>query len=602
MPRVLPKRTHYCGDLRPEHVGERAVLMGWVQTNRDHGGLIFVDLRDRAGIVQIVANPETAPDAHAVAERCRSEWVVCVQGVVRERSEETRNPKLGTGDVEVIVDAIQVLNEAKTPPFPVEDDAEVGEDVRLRYRFVDLRRPKMAQILRTRHEFILETRKYLDSQGFIEVETPFLLGNTPEGARDFVVPSRLNPGRFYALPQSPQLLKQTLMVAGVDRYFQIARCMRDEDLRADRQPEFTQIDIEMSFVEQDDVLELNEDMIAHLFRTVAHYDPPRPFQRLTYEDALDRYGSDKPDLRYGLEIVDVSDIVGRTEFNVFTGTVAEGGTVRCINAKGCASFSRSELDALQPQAQKFGGKGAAWIAFAEGGMKGPVGKHFGPELERELRQRTAAEDGDLLVFCADQRPNVLSVLGQMRQYLANKLGLRKRGEFRFCWVLDFPLFEFDEELGQYIPMHHPFSMPRPQDVEKLDTDPGSVIGQLYDLVLNGNEIGSGSIRIHRRDIQQKVFNVIRVSEEDARRRFGFLLGAFEYGAPPHGGFAHGLDRIVAEIVGVESIRDVIAFPKTATGTDLMTGAPNVVPEEQLAELHVRLSEQAAAAVAELQKE
>ncbi len=590
MARTLPQRTHYCGEPRPADVGHTIVVMGWVQSVRDHGGVIFIDLRDRTGLIQIVVNSDTDPDAHQAASRCRAEWVIAAEGLLRERDEATRNPRIGTGDVELVAHAVTILNEAKTPPFPVEDDADIGEDVRLRYRYIDLRRPRMSEMLHTRHRFILETRKYLDSQGFWEIETPMLLSNTPEGARDFIVPSRMNPGRFYALPQSPQLLKQTLMVAGVDKYFQIARCLRDEDLRADRQLEFTQIDIEMSFVEQDDVLEMTEGLMAHLFRTIAGYDPPRPFPRLTYAEAMSRYGTDKPDLRYGMPIVDVSDIAARTEFQVFRGVVSGGGTVRCIRVEGGAAFSRGQLDGLQARAQEFGGKGAAWIVFAEGAIKGPLGKFFPAELEAELRQRTGSRDGDLLVFSADTEKTVCMVLGRMRTHLAAQLGLVKKGVFHLSWVTDFPLFEFDDELGHYVPMHHPFSMPQPGDIEKLDTDPGAVMGQLYDLILNGNEAASGSIRIHRRDVQSKVFEVIRVSEADARRRFGFLMEAFEYGAPPHGGIAPGLDRIVAEILGRESIRDVIAFPKTAAGTDLMVGAPNEVPQEQLDELHIRVVE------------
>ncbi len=562
--------------------------MGWVHSWRDHGGIIFVDLRDRNGLVQIVADPSTSKEAHETADRVRSEWVIGVVGKVRGRSEETVNPKLATGEIEVLASGIRVFTEAETPPFPVEDDVAVDESIRLKWRFVDLRRPVMLGRLKKRHETILSVRNYLSDLGFWEIETPMLMNSSPEGARDYLVPSRVNPGKFYALPQSPQLLKQTLMVSGVDRYFQLARCLRDEDLRADRQPEHTQIDIEMSFVTQDEVLETVEGLVRHVYREAAGFELPDPFPRMTYAEAMAQYGSDKPDLRFGLEITEVSSVVAKSEFRLFVDAIEAGQTVRAINVPGGASFSRSQLDNLQPKAKEFGGQGAAWMAYtAEGEWKTPLKKYFSDEVLTELRGALGTEPGDLIVFGCDDAEKVAPVLGKMRLHLADLAGLTGGEGFRPLWVTDFPIFERNEETGGWQPMHHPFTMPKPEFLDTMEDDPGAVVGQLYDLVINGSEMGSGSIRIQDPRIQTRVFNIVGFTEEEAERKFSFLLRAFRYGAPPHGGIALGVDRLVAQMVGVDSIREVIAFPKTATASDLLMGAPSEVDDAQLKELHIR---------------
>ncbi len=585
----LPRRSRYCGDFRTEHVGQECCVMGWVHSYRDHGGVIFIDLRDRSGLVQIVADPSTSPGAHAAAERVRSEWVVAAVGRVRPRSAESINPKLATGEVEIITDRIVILTEAETPPFPVDAAEEMDESLRLKWRFIDLRRPQMLDRLRRRHEVVLSARNYLSERGFWEIETPLLINSSPEGARDFLVPSRMNPGHFYALPQSPQLMKQTLMASGVDRYFQMARCLRDEDLRADRQPEHTQIDIEMSFVDEEQVLETVEGLVRHIYRVAKGVDLPDPFPRMTYAEAMLRYGSDKPELRFGLEIIDVSPVVAKSEFRVFTETLANGGQVRGINVKAGACLSRSQLDNLQPTARELGGKGAAYIIYEpDGTWRSPLLKYFPEDVLEELRDLLGGEPGDLFVFGADEPEALAPFMGRLRLHLAGLVGLPgETDDIRPLWVTDFPVFERDSETGGWQAMHHPFTMPKREFLDTMEENPGAVIGQLYDLVINGAELGSGSIRIHDPSIQQRVFRIVGISEEEAERKFSYLLRAFRYGAPPHGGIALGIDRLVSQIVGVKSIREVIAFPKTATGADLMMGAPGPVDDAQLRELHIR---------------
>jgi len=585
------KRTHYCGSLRPEQIGQTVCVMGWAHRTRDHGGVIFIDLRDREGLVQVVCNPDTNPAAHEVAGRVRSEYVLAVTGLVRARPEGTINPNLATGEVEILCHELEILNEAQTPPFQVEDDTAVSEEVRMRYRYVDLRRPTMQGLLRLRHEAAQRVRQYLHAQGFLEVETPMLLRSTPEGARDFLVPSRLHAGHFYVLPQSPQLLKQTLMVAGVDRYFQLARCLRDEDPRADRQVEHTQIDLEMSFVEQDDVLTLVEGLITDLFPLGGIYPHP-PFPRLSYEEARRRFGSDKPDTRFGLELIDVTDVVRGVDFQVFQRVLEGGGQVKglCVPAQG--QFSRKDLDDLTKIARAFGAKGLAWMAVEEGGLRSSILKFIDESVQRALVERMGGKPGDVLLLVADQPSVVAESLGRLRLHLGRRLNLIDRSAHHFLWIVDFPLFEYNADEDRIEPMHHPFTSPKPEDIPLLDTDPLKVRANLYDLVYNGSEFGSGSIRIHRRELQEKVFSVIGLDRERARQRFGFLLEAFEYGAPPHGGIALGFDRIVAILSGQDTsninIREVIAFPKTQSGLDLMTGAPSEIDPAQLQEVHIQV--------------
>ncbi|QZA34247.1 aspartate--tRNA ligase [Hydrogenibacillus sp. N12] len=578
-------RTHDAGTLRLSDAGARATLVGWVHRRRDLGGLIFIDLRDRSGIVQLVVTPE-AKEAFRVAETLRSEYVIAVRGTVKARAPETVNPKLSTGDVEVAVEAIEVLNTAKTLPFGLADDASVDEALRLKYRYLDLRRPALQEALRLRHEVTRIVRDVLSRHGFLEVETPILSKSTPEGARDFLVPSRLRPGTFYALPQSPQIYKQLLMVAGVERYFQIARCFRDEDLRADRQPEFTQIDIEMSFMSLPEFQAIVEEMIAEVFEKTRGIRLERPFPRLSYDEAMDRYGTDKPDLRYGLEIVDVGEVFRETEFQVFRRALASGGVVRAIRADGAAALSRKDIAALEAEAKAHGAQGLAWLKLEADGASGSIARFVPEPALAALRAKTGAEPGDVLFFVADRREVARAALGAVRRLLAERLGRVPDGAFRILWVTDFPLLEYDPDEKRYVALHHPFTRPKAEDWDKLETEPLAVRAESYDLVLNGYEIGGGSLRIYRKEDQLRLFRRLGLDEAEVAEKFGFFLEALEYGAPPHGGIALGLDRIVALLAGRSNIRDVIAFPKTQSGADLMMEAPSRVRPEQLAELGI----------------
>ncbi|HLT57754.1 MAG TPA: aspartate--tRNA ligase [Limnochordales bacterium] len=582
------QRTHWCGELRLDHVDQEVILNGWVHRRRDHGGLIFVDLRDRSGIVQVVFNPQVDAAAYRVADSLRSEYVVSVRGRVRRRLPGAENPQLATGHIEVDGLHLTVLSRAKPLPFGLDDRVDVDEAVRLRHRPLDLRRPAMQQILMLRHRATKAVRDFMDREGFLEIETPMLTRSTPEGARDYLVPSRVHPGKFFALPQSPQLFKQLLMVAGLERYFQIARCFRDEDLRADRQPEFTQIDVEMSFVDMDDVLDVMERLIVYVFQEAAGIALPRPFPRLTYDEAIDRYGSDKPDLRFGMELVDVSDIVAQSGFQVFAKAVAAGGRVKALNVPGGASMPRREIDGLVDLAVQWGAKGLAWIAFQEDGVRSPITKFLSEEELAGIKERAGVKAGDLLLFAADRRELAAEILGRLRVRLGRERFPLEPGQFACAWIVDFPLFEENPDTGRPDPKHHPFTAPADADLELLETDPFKVRAKAYDLVINGYELGGGSIRIHRRDVQEAVFRVIGLSQEEAAEKFGFLLEAFEYGTPPHGGVAFGLDRLIMLLAGTDNIRDVIAFPKTQSASCLLTGAPSEVTEAQLRELHIRL--------------
>ncbi|MFZ0611570.1 MAG: aspartate--tRNA ligase [Desulfobacterales bacterium] len=582
------RRTHSCGQLGQEDVGCKVVLMGWVQRRRDHGGVIFVDLRDRDGITQVVFNPDREADVHAQAHAIRSEFVLAVRGIVEHRPAGMVNPKLTTGAIEVLVSELKILNTAQTPPFLIEDDIEVTETVRLANRHHDLRRHLMQKNLITRHRAAVAIRKYLNERGFLDIETPVLTRSTPEGARDYLVPSRVNPGQFYALPQSPQLFKQLLMISGFDRYYQIVRCFRDEDLRADRQPEFTQVDIEMSFVSEDDVMDLAEGMIVDLFQEVLGVALKTPFARLDYSDAIARYGLDKPDTRFGLELKDVSDIVSGSGFKVFSEVVKKGGIVKALNAKGCIDLSRKEIDDLAAFVAVYRAKGLAWIKVREGEWQSPIAKFFSADEKAQLAQRIDMQPGDLVFFMADQPPVANEALGQLRNHLGKRLGLIDEKAFNFAWVTRFPLMEYDENEKRYQALHHPFTAPLEEDVDLLEKDPPAVRSRAYDLVLNGSEIGGGSIRIHQKELQEKVFGALGLAPEEYREKFGFLLTALDSGAPPHGGIAFGFDRLVMLLCGQSSIRDVIAFPKTQKAACLLTGAPGAAGRQQLEELSIRL--------------
>jgi len=583
-------RSYYCGEISEKAIGEKVVLKGWVQRRRDLGGLIFIDLRDRTGVVQIVFNPEVSKEALEIAEKIRSEYVLDIEGEVVKRSEETINPNIRTGKVEVVVQSVTILNSAKTPPFSLADQkADISEEVRLKYRYLDLRRPVMFETLKMRHQITRAIRNFLDENGFIDVETPILTKSTPEGARDYLVPSRVHEGEFYALPQSPQIFKQLLMVSGFDKYYQIARCFRDEDLRADRQPEFTQIDIETSFMSQEDIMNLTEKMMAHVLKEVKGIELTLPFQRMPYDEAMARFGSDKPDVRFGLELVDVSEIVKNSAFKVFSQAVAGGGQVKLINVKGKKDeFSRKDLDALQEYVHNYGAKGLAWLKVEENEVKGPIAKFLSENEQNSILQAAEGQNGDLLLFVAD-KPNVVAdSLGALRLKLGKDLGLIEEDKLEFLWITDWPLVEYNEEDGRYYALHHPFTMPFREDLEYFEKDPLKMRAQAYDLVLNGYELGGGSIRIFEKDVQEKMFKLLGFTEEQAREQFGFLLEAFEYGTPPHGGIALGLDRIVMLLAGRTNLRDTIAFPKTASASCLLTEAPSQVNKEQLDELHLEV--------------
>lgn len=584
------KRTHSATEISSGLIGQEVVLNGWVNTRRDHGGLIFIDLRDRSGLVQVVFSPDVDTNAFHLAEQVRSEYVVAVRGAVRERPEGTENNNLLTGKIEVYARELTVFNRAKTPPFYIEDGIDVDEVLRLKYRYLDLRRPEMKNNLLLRHRVIQKMRSYLDERGFLEVETPILTNSTPEGARDYLVPSRIHPGQFYALPQSPQTFKQILMVAGMEKYFQIARCFRDEDLRADRQPEFTQLDMEMSFVDEEDIFNLVEQMIAEIFLAAGQQEIALPIPRLTYQEAMSKYGSDKPDLRFDLPIIDLTEVLRDVEFKVFASAINSGGVVRAINAKGCASFTRREIDDLGKMAVDNGARGMAWIIVGENELRSPITKFLNQEQIDGLLKALDAKPGDLLLFGADSASVVARVLGFLRLELARRLNLIKPDQLNFCWVVDFPLLEYDEEEKRYIAVHHMFTAPRLEDIPLLDENPGQVRARAYDMVLNGTEIGGGSIRIYQREVQEKMFSTIGMSIEESKERFGYMLEAFDYGTPPHGGIAFGIDRLIMIMAGRQSIRDVIAFPKTQSAACPMTGAPSDVKAKQLRELSIKIRE------------
>ncbi|GKU81397.1 aspartate--tRNA ligase [Niallia sp. NCCP-28] len=583
-------RTYFCGEVTEAAIGEKVVLKGWVQRRRDLGGLIFIDLRDRTGIIQIVFNPEANKEALAIAEKVRNEYVLDIKGTVVARQEGTVNDNLKTGKVEVIVDSITILNESKTPPFTIEDKTEVAEDVRLKYRYLDLRRPVMFETFKMRHQVTKVMRDFLDAEGFLDIETPILTKSTPEGARDYLVPSRVHEGEFYALPQSPQIFKQLLMVSGVERYYQIARCFRDEDLRADRQPEFTQLDIETSFMSQEDIMGMMEQMMSKIMKEVKGIEISLPIARMPYDEAMSRYGSDKPDTRFDMELVNLSEIVKDSSFKVFAQAVETGGQVKAINVKqGSDKYSRKDIDALTEFVKVYGAKGLAWLKAEEDGLKGPIAKFISEEEQKGLESALAIESGDLLLFVADKTNVVADALGALRLKLAKELGLIDETKFNFLWVTDWPLFEFDEEEGRFYAAHHPFTMPQREDLELLDTNPKQVKAQAYDIVLNGYELGGGSLRIFEKDIQEKMFEKLGFTKEEAYEQFGFLLDAFEYGTPPHGGIALGLDRLIMLLSGRTNLRDTIAFPKTASASCLLTNAPSEVSEVQLADLHLALN-------------
>ena len=581
------KRTFFFFSLTVADVGTEFILCGWVSRQRDHGGLIFIDLRDRSGTVQLVFSPEINQAALLKADGVRTEYVLSVRGAVRLRSPETVNPAMETGAIEVCGEEVRILNPAKTPPFYIQDNVDVDETVRLKYRYLDLRRPEMQHNLILRHRVAKTMRDFFDSRDFIEVETPMLTKSTPEGARDYLVPSRVNPGKFYALPQSPQIFKQILMVAGYERYFQIVRCFRDEDLRADRQPEFTQLDVEMSFVERDDVLAIMEKMIAEVFKVAIGAELALPMRRLSYDEAMQKYGSDKPDLRFDMEIFDLSEAMQGSDFKVFESVLAAGGKIKGINVKGNAAIPRRELDGLVNYVGQYGAKGLAWIGYTAEGLKSQISKFFSEEQLEKIRLTAQAEEGDLVLIIADKPAVAVNAMGQLRLEMARRMNLIDPDKLAFAWVLDFPMFEYDEEEKRYVAMHHPFTSPRDEDIQYLETDPGRIKAKAYDMVLNGTEIGGGSIRIFQRDVQEKVFKAIGLTEEEANEKFGYLLEAFEFGTPPHGGIAFGLDRLIMLMAKRSSIRDVIAFPKTQSATDLMSQAPSEVSLRQLKELSIR---------------
>ncbi|KAF1297314.1 aspartate--tRNA ligase [Enterococcus sp. JM4C] len=582
----MAKRTVYNGLVSSEQLGQVVTLKGWVQKRRDHGGVIFIDLRDREGIVQIVFNPELSKEAWQIADKCRSEYVIEITGTVRNRDAEVINPKMKTGEFEVMATEITVLNTAKTPPFTIEDDQIIGDEIRMKYRYLDLRRPKMTNNIKLRNNTTKAIRHYLDDQDFLDIETPYLAKSTPEGARDYLVPSRVHAGHFYALPQSPQIFKQLLMNAGFDRYYQIVRCFRDEDLRGDRQPEFTQVDIETTFLTAEEIQDHTEALIAKVMKEVKGLDVTLPFPRMTYDEAMARYGSDKPDTRFDMELIDLSETVKDVEFKVFQMALENGGVVKAVNAKGAAAnYSRKDMDQLGQYVTQFGAKGLAWLKVEEDGLKGPIAK-FITEATEDIIKATNAEVGDLLMFGADKFEVVAATLGAVRSRMGKELGLIDESKFNFLWVTDWPQFEYDEEAGRYVSAHHPFTMPKESDVALLDTDPASVYAEAYDIVLNGYELGGGSLRIHSRELQEKVFETLGFSKEDMEEQFGFLLEALDYGFPPHGGIALGLDRFAMLLAGEDNIREVIAFPKNGKAVDPMSAAPSTVSPLQLFELNI----------------
>ncbi|MFT4303343.1 MAG: aspartate--tRNA ligase [Candidatus Woesearchaeota archaeon] len=586
-------RTHTCGELNSKNTDNEVKLSGWVDTRRDHGGVIFIDLRDRYGITQIVFNPEFNKEVHASADQLRREDTICVKGIVKSRAEGMANPRLKTGEIEVFISELEILNKSETPPIEVDDKKIANEDMRLKYRYLDLRRPSMQGYFQIRHEAAMAARESLCKQGFIEIETPLLMKATPEGARDYVVPSRVNPGKFYALPQSPQLYKQLLMVSGFDRYFQLAKCLRDEDLRADRQPEFTQIDAEMSFVEQDDVFTACENMIKHILKKTKNINLEIPFLRCSYKDVMDKYGCDKPDLRFALELTEVTEIVVKSDFSVFKDVQKNGGIVKCINPE--KDLGRKDIDGYITFCQENGAKGMAWMRVTESGLDSNIAKYFPENVQKELIEKTKAKPGSILMFIADKENKCNEILSKLRNKLGEDLGLysnnnQGNNNYKFLWVLDFPLFEKDEESGKWLPAHHMFTMPKKECLQYLEKDnfhPEKVYATCYDLVLNGVELASGSIRVHRPDIQQKIMDIVGFPKEKAEERFGFLLEAFKFGAPPHGGFGLGFDRLVAMLCGFNDIRDVIAFPKNKSAQCPMDGSPSSVEPEQLKELHIK---------------
>ncbi|RPF55531.1 aspartate--tRNA ligase [Aquisalibacillus elongatus] len=589
----MGKRTH-SGHLTSEYVEEDVLLKGWVQKRRDLGGLIFVDLRDRSGIVQVVFNPDNNKEALEVAEKLRSEFVIEVKGTVKKRDEATVNPKMKTGEIEVVAHDVTILNRSKALPIQIEDDTDATEEVRLKYRYLDLRRQEMQETMKLRHEISQSFRRYLGHHGFYEMETPMLTKSTPEGARDYLVPSRVHPGEFYALPQSPQLFKQLLMVSGYERYFQITRCFRDEDLRADRQPEFTQLDIETSFMDQEEIMDLTEEMLQQVVKDVKDVEIPTPFPRMTYDEAMERYGSDKPDTRFGLELVNVNDVVKNSGFNVFKSAVESGGKVSAINVKGAADqFSRKDIDKLTEAVKVYGAKGLAWIKVDQGSFTGPIAKFFEQDEVEALSNKLDTEDQDLLLFVADKTNVVADSLGALRLKLGKELDIIDESKLNFLWVTDWPLFEYDEDENRYHAAHHPFTMPQLTDIDRIEDDPANVKAQAYDVVLNGYELGGGSLRIYEKDLQAKMLKALGFTEEEANEQFGFLLEALEFGAPPHGGIALGLDRTVMILAGKTNLRDTILFPKTASASDLLTDAPSQVSSNQLDELNLKLNKKSA---------